>query len=276
MTGWIVAEYITMLPDTDIAGTGQDTEMPQLQETMVSGDGDNKDTFKASSIRELEIEWAAGEILIQPGPSDQIIVKEDGVTEDKYAMVLRQEGNSLEIRYCREAFGQGFGISFGKELKKDLTIYVPADWYCDSLEIDAASATVEINDLNIGEVEFDGASGTCEFENCTVYELNIDTASGDVRFTGSLNILDCNAASASVYAAFSNIPNHLDMDMMSGNLELTLPDEAGFTLRMDTMSEHFSSEFQTELKNGSYVSGDGFCRINIDALSGDVIIHKAS
>ena len=241
---------------------------------MVSGDSDGKDTFEASSIRELEIEWAAGEILILPGDSDQITVKEDNVSEQKYAMVLEREGDTLEIRYCREEFGVGFGISFGTELSKDLTITVPKDWVCESLDIDAASATVEVNDLTIQEVDFDGASGTCEFENCTVEEIDIDTASGDIRFVGSLKMLDCDAASASVFAVLTNVPNRLNMDMMSGDLNLTLPADAGFTLKMDAMSGDFTSQFQTKPVNGNQVAGDGACRINISALSGDVNIQK--
>ena len=266
LTGWIVAEYLDILPESI------HTEPPQIQETMVSGDPGDEDTFDASAIRELEIEWTAGDILIQPGRSDKIIVKEDDVSADRYAMYLQQEGDTLKIRYAQSV--KNF-IGLNDLMEKDLTIYVPADWYCESLEIDAAAATVEVNDLNIGEVDFDGASGTCAFENCTVEEIDLDTASGDVRFVGSLNILDCDAASASVFASLTNVPSRLDMDMMSGDLELNLPADAGFTLRMDTMGDNFRSEFQTELKNGSYVSGDGACRINIDALSGDVTIHKS-
>lgn len=266
VTGWVVLQYLKLGDSTSV----EETVYPDPDVDL----SDGRDTFPASSIRELEIEWASGDILIQPHDTDQIIVKEDGVTEEKYAMVLRWEEDTLEIRYCNEILGRGFGISFGKELNKDLTIYVPRDWICDSLDIDAASATVEVNDLTIREVDFDGASGTCEFENCTVEEIDIDTASGDIRFIGSLNMLNCDAASASVYAVLTNVPRRLSMDMMSGNLELTLPKEAGFTLHMDAMSGDFSSQFQTKMVNGNQVTGDGACRINISALSGDVSIHK--
>ena len=54
--GWIVADYIELDPDSVVGGTSQDVEIPQIEETMVSGDSDGKDTFEASSIRELEIE----------------------------------------------------------------------------------------------------------------------------------------------------------------------------------------------------------------------------
>lgn len=261
-TGWVLMEYV----QTD----------PYIQETMVSSnyatEGDI--ALDAGKVQNLEIEWVAGSILIQPIDTDQILFSEDGVSDDRYSMVWKQRGDSLSISFCDDAIMDfGFGISMGAELSKDLTIYVPLDWSCNSLEIEAASATVEVNDLTIQNVEFDGASGTCEFENCQVDKIDLDTASGDIRFIGSLNILDCDAASASVYAVLDNIPTRMDLDSMSGDLDITLPEDAGFTVTMDGLSNDFRSDFETTIKNNNHVHGDGSCRINVDAMSGDVTIR---
>lgn len=244
-------------------------------ETLYAISYDGKDTFPASEISELEIDWVAGEILIQPGNSDQITVREDNVNDDKYAMVLRQSGNELKITFCEESLNNFIGFGSTNELSKDLTITVPRDWLCETLDIECAAATLEVNDMTIREVDFDGASGACEFENCTVEEMDIDTASGDIRFIGSLEMLDCDAASASVFAVLTNTPSRLDIDSMSGDLEIVLPQNAGFTLSMDTMSGDFQSDFETTMKNGNYVCGDGRCRINVDALSGEVMLRAA-
>ena len=264
--GWIVMEYV------DIVDTGA-----SIEETSVFveiAEPGQKNSFHASEVTELEIEWVAGEILIQPGNTDQITVREDDVSDAKYAMVLNQKGDELKISFCEENVSSYFGVNTRSDLSKDLTITVPRDWVCESLSIDCASATVEVNDMTIREVDFDGASGTCEFENCTVDEMDIDTASGDIRFIGALDILDCDAASASVYAVLPNTPSRLDMDSMSGDLDITLPPDAGFTVTMDGMNSDFSSDFETIVKNGNQVCGDGRCRINIDAMSGDVTIRK--
>ena len=234
-----------------------------------------KNTFSATEVREIEIEWVAGDILIQPHDTDTIVIREDGNFDAKYAMVYSCREGELKIQFCEEGVSKYFGVNTRSDLTKDLTIYVPRDWQCESLELDVAAAKVEVNDMTIQEVDFDGASGACEFENCTVKELDIDTASGDVRFIGELDILDCDAASASVYAVLSNTPSRLDMDSMSGDLDITLPADAGFTLSMNAMSSDFSSDFETSMKNGNYVCGDGRCRINVDCMSGDVAIRMA-
>lgn len=248
------------------------------EETIVSGDlaANKSDTFSAGEVQEIEIEWVAGDILIQPHDTDTIEVREDGNFDPKYTMVLSCRDGELKIKFCEDGVGRFIGINNTNNLSKDLTIYVPWDWACKSLELDVASAKVEINDMTIQSVEFDGASGTCEFENCIVGEMDIDTASGDVRFIGELDILDCDAASASVFAVLANTPSRLDMDGMSGDLDITLPADAGFTLSMDGMSSDFSSDFETSMKNGNYVCGDGRCRVNVDAMSGDVVIRMAA
>ena len=66
------------------------------------------------------------------------------------------------------------------------------------------------------------------------------------------------------------------MDSMSGGLTLTLPEDAGFTVGLDAMSSDFSSDFPTVKKNKSYVCGDGHCKIDMSAMSGDVSILKQS
>ena len=228
----------------------------------------------ANEVTDIEIEWAAGSILIQPADVEEIEISESNVSDEKSSMRWKQTGKKLTIIFCEETFVNSFGIN--NFPTKDLTIFVPRSWSCDSLEIDAASATLEVNDLTIREVEIDTASGTSVFDKCIVNKLDLDTASGDVRFVGSLDILDCDAASASVYAVLDNVPTRMDMDSMSGDLDITLPETAGFTVTMDGMSSDFSSDFETTIKNGNYTHGDGSCRINVDAMSGDVTIRAAS
>ena len=63
--------------------------------------------------------------------------------------------------------------------------------------------------------------------------------------------------------------------MVSGDLDLTLPENSGFTLSLDALSGNFRSTFPTTAQGNTYVCGDGSCRITVSALSGDVTINKA-
>lgn len=225
--------------------------------------------YNATDVSEISIDWAAGTIRIVPVEGNRITVEETG-NFDRYPMEIKQKNGKLSISYSDKKSIIGIHVDFSK----DLTIQVPKGFQLQELDIDAASTTVLVQDLTIREAEFDGASGICEFVNCNVDQLDIDTASGDIRFSGSLKELDCDAASASFIAELVNVPHRMEMDSMSGNLDVTLPEDAGFTVRMEGMSSDFSSDFDTTSKNGVHSHGDGACRIQMEALSGDVIIRK--
>lgn len=230
----------------------------------------------ASQIRNVEIEWVSGSIVIKPDAnSTQINIQETGFSNEKYQMVYSRIGDTLEIQYCEESMDfPSFGFSLNGNISKDLIITVPADWICDTLEIDAASASINISDMTIQKVDFDGASGACQFINCSVGAISMDTASGDVDFSGTLNVLDFNGASADCSIVVLNVPSKIDIDTASGDLELWLPEECGFSCSMDTMSGRFSSDFSSTMQNGHHVYGDGSCIIQVDAMSGDVCIRK--
>lgn len=227
-------------------------------------------------IRNIEIEWVAGSITFQRDQyATDITVNEFSPTNSEHEMVLRQSGQTLKIRFSEDDIGPiRFGINV--DVSKDLMITVPADWECGSLEIDTAAAEVMIQDLTIGEFDFDGASGVCEIINCNVDELDIDTASGDVYFSGTLDTLDCDAASADCTIEVTNIPRSIDLDGMSGNLELILPPDAGFICKLDTLSGSFDSDFTFSTHSDTYVCGSGECKINAKAMSGDVSILKGN
>ncbi len=228
-----------------------------------------------AAIREIKIEWISGSVTVEPGDVQEITFLESGNGTDKYEMVWKQSGDELVIQYSKDSSIAGFGLHFG-DGSKDLTVTVPRNWLCNSLELDTASTDLTVRDMIIREVEIDSANGTAKFENCTISSLDVDTASGDVTFTGSLSELDFDAASASFTGVLENVPDRVKMDSMSGDLALTLPEDAGFTVSLDAMSSDFSSDFPTVKKNKSYVCGDGHCKIDVSAMSGDVSILKQS
>lgn len=271
VNGWVQMEFVELLEPTDVEISTMETTV--TPEGEITGYGVALD---AASIRNMEIEWAAGSIVIKPMDITEIRISEEGVNQDVHPMVWNVRNGQLNIQYSKNTDHDfGMGLLLG-EHSKNLVIQVPRKWQCDALEIDAASASLEVNDLTIREMEFDGASGTCIFNNCTVETLELDTASGDVRFSGTLTQLDCDSASANILLELNNVPKSIDLDTASGDLCVTLPEDAGFTVNMETMSGNFQSDFTTTNRNGSYVAGNGRCRIDVDAMSGDVTVSKTA
>ena len=228
--------------------------------------------LKPHEIRDFKIDWLAGSIrILSSTDAVGIEVQESEIADSRYKMVCRQDGSTLKIAFCDGSFRNMLKMN---PPKKDLTILVPKDFSLKELEIDAASADLSVQNLSVQEVSIDTASGKNSFENCKVDTLDIDTASGDVYFEGSLNKLDCDSASAGVQAVLSNVPYEIDVDTASGDLVLFLPEDAGFSVKMDTMSGKFDSSLTYTVKDGRYIRGNGACNIDISSMSSDVTIRS--
>ena len=229
----------------------------------------------ADNVQEIEINWVAGDIIIMETDVEEITISESDVSDEKYAMVWYSEGRKLKLAFCEERLMDGFGISLGADISKDLYIEVPKDWEGRSIEIDAAAANAEMHNITLKELDIDGASGTCDLQNCNIGDLDIDAASGSIYYSGTLDSLDLDGASASFTADLHNTPSRIDMDSMSGSLDIALPEDCGYTLTMDGLSSTFRSDFHgTEMKNKSHVYGDGRCRIDVDGMSCEVTIRR--
>lgn len=226
--------------------------------------------FNAGEIDRLKIEWAAGSIVLVPVEGNKISITEELLGGDE-SMVLKKDGSTLYVQYSEGAVGISFGSG---SLKKNLYITVPQDWECKELEIDAASATVQVENLTIEEVESSTASGTHTFTNCQVGTMKMETVSGDLNFTGTLEKLDFNGVSAQLDLALTNAPKSIELESVSGDLNLTLPESCGFTVDKDTVSGRFSSELPTTEQNGKIVYADGHCEIEVEGVSASVHIRK--
>ncbi len=280
-TGWVPMKDLQLTGPTPIAAMeaapGSPVQAPESTVPAASSEPTGDTTaLNASKISSISVEWVAGNIVLEPWDGDTIRVSEEGVTDSKYEMHYKIKDKELDIKFCQEKQLKNFSLGIHTTITKDLLIQIPRNWTGQELEIDAAAANLEVTGQTFREVEIDGASGTCLFENCTFQELDLDTASGDVEFRGQLHSLDFDAASASFKGILTNVPKQIDMDSMSGNLDLTLPEDAGFSVKIDGMTSDFSSEFPVTIQNGRRICGDGRCRIDVNAMSGNVTIRKAS
>ena len=228
-------------------------------------------TVDASVIDEIQVDWVAGDVQLLPGEVTEIEIQE--TVSDKPLVYSMKEGK-LRIQFCEEIIG----VKFGKNLRmpdKDLTITVPADWVGEELEIHSVSADVEVRDLSLEELEFQGVSGKFDLQNCKIGELSMETVSGKVTMNGQVREVECESVSANCELVLTNVPREISMEGVSGSLELTLPAEAGFTVKMDGLSKNLDTDFAVTKKDGRFVAGDGSCKIEIEGISGNAKIHQA-
>lgn len=207
-------------------------------------------SLAASDISGLSIDWVSGSIRITTGDTDTITFCEEGESDDQ-RMSYWLEGGTLHLSYST-----GLRIGFVSSPSKDLSIIVPKDWVCSTLEIDGASLDIDSSDMTIGTIELDGAS-------------NKMTA------TGMIDQLESDGASNSVTLNCTGPISQINMDGASCKLDLTLPKDHGFRAELEGLSCDLDTELPYTNRDDCYCYGDEYCRIDVDGVSCKVNI-KAS
>ena len=252
-----------------LAGLGLSSFAKPVSSQIVSVQSTRSEhEFAPGEVSSIFISWASGDIDIQPADQDTVTVSEE--RSGGSSMVVRHLGSTLEI----EAGESKWRLGVGKSTQKDLSIRVPRDWLCQSLEISAAAAGIWVDGLPITNVLLNTASGDCAFTDCTVEKMQVNAVSGDLDYSGVLKKLELKGASADCNLRLSDAPAAIGMNTASGDLNLTLPDNCGFTLDRSSLSGAFQSDFATTTENDRIVCGDGACQITFSSLSGNINICR--
>ena len=121
--------------------------------------------------------------------------------------------------------------------RKNLVVTVPAGWAAEDISIDNVS----------GELDFSGFCRSAE----------VSTVSGDCTLT------------------LTSAPNSIDLDSVSGQLVVALPENTGFTANLDSLSGKLYSDFATTYQDDTMRYLDGACKISMDSVSGDLRIRQS-
>lgn len=226
----------------------------------------------ASKIQNLEIEWVDGsiDICIATDGSSDIRIREEGADDESHRATWKIRGKTLVIEYSQPSIQIGF-VSMPD---KDLTVEIPADWVCGSLDIESVSASIDVTLLEASRIDVENVSGECRFSGCKAGEVDISTVSGNVEYMGDVQELECESVSADCKIIPDNAPQVLKLESVSGNLIVGIMEDVGFTTRLDSVSGHIYSDFSTDSFGGNQTYGDGGCRIEADTVSGDIEIKR--
>lgn len=104
--------------------------------------------------------------------------------------------------------------------------------------------------------------------------LAASTTSGDVALAGSLGETEVETTSGQVSLTLTAAPRELEVDTLSGDVELFLPENSGFTLDFDTVSGYLDCAFSLLHQKGDYIAGDGAMELSVETTSGSLRIGK--
>ena len=261
-----------------------------------------------STLKKLDIEWAAGTVFVQSWNEDEIKIQEFSRSElnTRDMMVVEDTGDELTIRYRS---GMVLGSVKGD---KWLTVMVP-DRIVEELEITTVSANVQLIGLEQGGVEVFTTSGDIDLTGCYLQGAGLATISGTVSLTGlhaekldisttsgyvsgeaycvdvemetisgDVNLftgdnteqVDVSTTSGDVWCSVINTAvRSIEVSATSGDVSLSLPWDVGFTLDYSTISGSLDTGFDTVRQDGKVVYDGGGYEIDVETVSGDLHMY---
>lgn len=193
------------------------------------------------------------------------------------------ENNTLYIS-TNESF-----LNFVKNLK--LTIYIPNTYKNDlsigttsgdisisntnlnNLNINSTSSDIELNNVSSTNSTISTTSGDIDLSNVNFTSSNIKTSSGDISSNSSLlGNTQIETTSGEIELHLNDIGTNNTISSTSGDVELSIPSDIGYTLSFNTVSGDLSTHNGIETNNGikNFVNGDGNKTLNISTVSGDL------
>lgn len=241
-------------------------------------------------VEYIEIDWLAGNVTVVPHSSDTVSFSEESLMTlaDDTQLHYWLNGTTLRIKFC----GSGRWALDG--LEKNLTVRVPEYLKLKNLRVSSISAGICLNTIQAESAAINTTSGDIQLMDCAVTELaEVNMVSGrlEAEFaqpldefqgrstSGALQIsapsitrFKAGTVSGSVSLSAQSAPEWLDIDTTSGNIDLSLPKDASFTLDYDSTSGELSSDLPCRTDAGKYIYGDGKGEYVMDTVSGDVRI----
>lgn len=228
-----------------------------------------------SSVREINIGWACGEVDLKCADNSNFEIFEEGTT-DKYKLCWKLDGQKLLLRYCKNA--SLFAASLPHKI---LNVTLPASIELDNVHISNASSKLHIDGIKANKIDIDSASCGSEINGCTADEIKIDSASGKTVIT------DCNAKVLSIDSSSGGInvtntsADTIELESASGSKVLT--DCRCVKLKTESSSgslkyNGIAEEIDCKSASGSITLTleDSTKSIDIDSASGSTKVYLPS
>lgn len=243
-----------------------------------------------SDITEICVNWVSGSVKIEESDTDKITFSEkssldsekDSIgesTENKelsesLKMRYKTDGGKLTIQYCKS--GLRVRAAAIKDLKKDLTIYVPKGSDFSGIKADVVSSDVYMADIKAAKIELNSVSADMKLIDCEVDRIKCDTVSGGLKISTEdmLNDMEMNSVSGNLEISAKSV-NKIDINSVSANAELSLK-EFNFTLKLSGVSTKLEADGISYEKTDEkkYKFGDGTGDVSFESVSGKVRLEE--
>lgn len=262
-------------------------------------------------VANISLEWTAGTIGVAYHDKDTVLITEkstSALTEEE-SVHWYLDGATLRIHFAASGLSESLKLT---PTKKDLTLTLPKSFWADRIEIFTASADFK-GSLNAGEIEIASSSGTVWLDSDAVGKLELSSSSGAIRCeAGSVGEASLESHSGRLLASIGNA-GRLDAETSSGRIEVSvdtlgegevesnsgkvgftvkksfgevkvsafsgdvqlfLPEEVGYTATISTLSGDIRNAFPVVSEGKMMTYADGKAVLKIETSSGNIELEK--
>lgn len=230
------------------------------------GFGETQAALSSSSfedVTEIEIHWLSGSVYLAESDEDGILLQEDYTGDnDDYRMRYTVRGSKLIIQPCKSKLFGNVDLP-----EKTLTVFLPET--LENISVETVSADVELMGGSADALSVSTTSGDILGPGLQVKELELGTVSGNIRlsqYPAGCRTVDCETVSGEVSLDFTSCPEEVDLNSVSGDLALSLPEGSRYDLEFDTVS---GSRYTSD----QAASGSELCKITAVTVSGDLTVR---
>lgn len=265
----------------------------------------------SETIEKIDIDWPSGNVNIVTYSDNSFSLSEkiDNSATDDMRVHWWLDGTTLRIKFT----APGIKLRMLGNGQKELTVTVPKSIALSDITVNSASANVKTDEIKADRVSVSTASGEMDI-TCNARQIQLNSASGSIKLgqigkaeiiemetasgkiesileradkatfdsaSGTINIcadeiinLSATAASGRVSCMLNDGLKKCDLRAVSGNVTLTLPEDADFTAEIDSTSGDFYSDFSLKKEGDTYICGDGSAEISVKTTSGDISVSK--
>lgn len=131
--------------------------------------------IRADQIRKLNIDIGSGDVKLQNGNQDRLIIKKKGSWEP---VILKSDGE-IEIKQKSRHFKL-----FWFQSNDEITVILPKGVTFEKVSMDCGNGDIASDSLNItDELDIDCGSGDIDLTTITTSKTEIDLGSGDITLT---------------------------------------------------------------------------------------------
>lgn len=198
---------------------------------------------------------------------------------DVKVTVPRRFWDFIQISTVNGDVEAGMGLELGMLSVKTVSGDVKLrDLDCQELIFHSSSGDLDASAIRSGSVTAETSSGDIELTGGFA-TVKTGTASGDVEITGGVGELVCASASGDLDADLQQVPQRLEMSSKSGDCQIRMPGDQGFTLQFSTVSGELDSDFSLVgpigKRSGEAMYLDGGNRMfQVSSVSGDITLRQ--